>query len=117
MNSLRALVGLLIVGGAVYLGIMFLPHYFANFQFKDEVVTESKFASFDANKNEEDVRNKVFQMAQSHRIPLKIEQIQVTRNGKDVTINAPYKVEVNLIGGKQVILDFPVSATAGKANK
>jgi hypothetical protein len=117
MNSVRALIGVLIVGGAVYLGIMILPHYFSNFQFKDEVVTESKFASLDVNKNEEDVRNKVFQYAQSHNIPIKPEQIRVVRDGKDVTISAPYKVEINLIGGKQVILDFPVSATAGKANK
>lgn len=117
MDRVKALIGLLIVGGAVYLGIMILPHYFANFQFKDEVVTESKFASQDANKNEEDVRKKVYEMAQSHQLPLKMEQIRVVRDANGVTIAAPYKVEINLIGGKQVILDFPVSATGGKANK
>jgi hypothetical protein len=116
MGRLKALIGLLAVGGAVYMGAMVMPVYFSSYQFKDEVVTESKFASIDPNKSEENIREAVYKKAQSHELPLKPEQIRVTRNGRDVTIEAPYTVTIDLIGGKQWVANFPISATSGKAN-
>lgn len=116
MGRLKALIGLLIVAGGVYMGAMILPVYFASYQFKDDVVTISKFASIDPNKGEDSIREEVYKKAQSHELPLKMEQIKVTRNGRDVTIEAPYSVTVDLIGGKQWNADFPISATSGKAN-
>ena len=116
MGRLKALIGILIVGGGVYLGAMVLPVYFASYQFKDEVVTASKFASIDPNKSEDSIRDEVYKKAQSHEIPLKPEEIKVTRNGRDVTIEAGYTVTIELVGGKQWVATFPISATSGKAN-
>jgi len=105
MGSLKALLGLLVVVGAAYVGFMFIPPYFNNYQLKDDVQTLAKFAPV-ANKSEEDVRQEVIKKAKGYDINLAPEQIHVTREGQSMSIQVDYNRTVDLVGGKQVVLEF-----------
>jgi|SRR3954464_9347966 hypothetical protein len=101
----KALFGLAVVLGMVYIGYEFLPPYFANFQFQDDVSSVAKFSSL-SNKSEDDIRNEVIKKATEHDIHLQQEQVKITRDGKQLSIVVNYSVTVSLVGGKDYVLQF-----------
>src|SRR5579859_5324579 len=98
MNTIKAIIGLLVIVGGIYLGIQALPPYFYNYQFKDDLVEIARFASV-TKKSEEDIRKDVMKKVVSYDLPIRPEQIQITRDSGDVGIAVNYNVVVNLVGG------------------
>jgi hypothetical protein len=107
--NIKALLGLVLVVGAGYLAFMFMPPYFSNFQFTDDVQTIAKFAAVNT-KTEEDLRAEVMKKAKDYDLPIKPEQLRISRNDRAVNISVDYVVVVNLVGDKQVPLNFHVAS-------
>lgn len=106
---MKAIIGLLVVILAGYLAFAFMPPYFAKYQFSDDVNSIARFAG-PTNKGEEDIRKEVLKKAKENDIPITGEQIQISREQQHVDIKARYTYVVNLIGGKQVPLEFAIQS-------
>ena len=107
--NIKALLGLALVVGAGYLGFMFMPPYFSNFQFNDDVQSIAKFAAVNT-RSEDDLRADVMKKAREYDLPIKPEQLKISRNERAVNISVDYVVVVELIGDKQVPLNFHVAS-------
>src|SRR5258706_7098907 len=71
MKSLRALFGLAVVVGMVYGGALFLPLYFNNYQFQDDLNTESHFYSTGTrNKDDEAIRQAGLEKGHAYKVKL-----------------------------------------------
>jgi hypothetical protein len=105
MNTIKAVFGIAVIVGGIYLGIQALPPYFYNYQFKDDLVEIARFASVN-NKPEDDIRRDVMKKAVSYNLPVRPEQIQISRDGGDVGIAVNYNVVVNLVGGRKWTMNF-----------
>jgi hypothetical protein len=107
MKTVKSLLGLAVVAGVVMVVIGIAPPYFSNYQFKDDVLQEARFANVSIPpKSDEDIRNNLLRKAKEYDIPLKAEQIQISRSGSDVLISAPYSVNVKFLTGQTYVLQF-----------
>jgi len=97
MDRIKALIGVLLVVAAFYAAWMMLPPYINNYQFQDDIQNEALINSY-SNKSEQDIRNTLAKKAADYGIPLKAEQINVQRNGSELSIWADYSVHVDLPG-------------------
>lgn len=102
---MKALFGILVVAVAAYLAFMFIPPYFSKYQFSDDITSIARFAG-PTQRTEEDIRTEVMQKAKGYNLPITPEQVRVSREGQKVTIGADYTYVVNLVGGKQVPIEF-----------
>ncbi len=97
MKRVRALFGLLLVVGGFYVAYKLIPPYFNNYQFQDVIETEARENTYSGYpKSEDDVRTRVYRKAQELDVPIRPEQIQVSRNGPEYVITADYTVHVDL---------------------
>ncbi len=97
MNRLKALLGLCVVVGAFYAAWMLLPPYVSNYEFQDDVRSEALMNSY-TSKSEQDIRITLSKKAAEYGIPLQPEQINVSRNGNELSIWADYTIHVELPG-------------------
>ncbi len=95
MNRLKALFGLFVLVAAVYVGWKVVPPYFNNYQFEDAVQSEALLNSY-STKSEADIRNTLAAKAREYDIPLTADQINVLRNGSELSIWAEYTVHLDL---------------------
>ncbi len=105
MKTIKALFGILVIVCGIYLGWQALPPYFYNYQFKDDLTEEARFASVN-NRGEEAIRNDVMKRAAHYGLPIKPEQITVTSDAGDVGISVNYNVVINLVGGRTWTMNF-----------
>ncbi len=97
MKRLRALLGLLLIVGAFYVAYKLIPPYFNNYQFQDAIETEARENTFSGYpKTEEDIRTRVFKKAQELDVPLRPEQIQISKDATGYVISADYTVHVDM---------------------
>lgn len=108
---MKAIAGLLVLAFAAYIGFQFIPPYFSNFQFSDDCQSIARFAGPATGKSEDDIRNEVMQKVKEYSLPIKPEQVKVNRDGLQVTIATDYTQVVELVGGKQVPLEFHIRTT------
>ena len=113
MTTIKAIFGILLIVALIYLGWQAIPPYFYNYQFKDDLTEIARFASV-SNKSEEDIRNEVMKKAISYNLPIRPDQIQITRDSGDVGIVVNYNVVVNLVGGRKWTMNF-TPATESKS--
>jgi hypothetical protein len=107
MGRIKKLLSLLVFLVAVYMGWTVVPIYLASYQFQDSLVTIAKFA--DAGivpRTDDQLREDVMKKAKELDVPLNPEAIRIIRGGPQVQISADYTVVVDLIGGKQLTLQF-----------
>jgi hypothetical protein len=97
MRRLKALFGLLVVVAVFYSAWMLLPPYVNNYQFQDDLRSEALMNSY-TTKSDQDIRNTLAKKAAEYDIPLKPDQINVVRNGAELSIWADYTVHVDLPG-------------------
>jgi hypothetical protein len=99
--------GLTVVAVALYLCVEFIPPYYSNYEFQDDIKNEALLATNDS-RSESAIQDTIFKRAQHYSIPITKEGIKVHRVGTNgsgsVTIEAPYVVHVDLIA-------FPVDLT------
>ncbi len=96
MKNFRLFIGLFVLAAAVYLAWKIAPAFFANYQFEEEMDDTARMSAIDARKTPEEIRATVFEKAQSHELPIKAEDILVTRNGSDVSISVDYVIHVDV---------------------
>lgn len=102
---MKGIFGLLVVVIAGYLAFAFMPPYFSKYKFNDDISSVARFAG-PTTRGEDDIRQEVMKKAKENNVPIKEEEIQVTREQQHVNIRAHYTQVVTLIGGKQVPLEF-----------
>ena len=110
---MKLALGALLIVAIIYLGVEFIPPYWANYQFEDAIRTEALMSTNNA-KTEDAIRDTVYKKAQELEIPAVKDNIKVVRTGSQgtgsVTIDVPYVVQVNL-PGYPVELHFEAATT------
>ncbi len=96
MKALRAFSGLFLVVAAFYVAWMLVPPYFNEYQFEDAIAQEARYSAYNQQKTDQDIREAVAKKAREYDIPLTADQINVQRNGSELTIWAEYKIHVDL---------------------
>jgi|SRR6266852_5977414 hypothetical protein len=96
MGKIKALVALLVIGGAIYVAWNMIPPYFNNYQFQDTLDDIARRYSY-TQASDEGLKEIVITKAQSNNIALKPEQITVTRGGEGLGITVRYRVHVDLM--------------------
>jgi hypothetical protein len=86
---------LLIVVGVLFGGSQYVPAYFAAFQFNDYVRQEVKYAAA-SRKTADTLRANILQKADELGIPLKKDNIRITRRGPSFTLEVEYHWPVNM---------------------
>src|SRR5438045_5127489 len=105
MKSLRALFGIAVVVGMCYAAALFLPPYFNNYQFQDDIDTEAHFDSTGyPPKDDEAIRQAVLKKAEQYHITLNADKVHIDRNGVEVAIWTEYNVLVRVLNRKDVII-------------
>ena len=95
-SKLKALLWLLLLLAAGYVGYKLIPIYFANYQLLDKMQTEARFATVNRHSDEE-IKNIVFREIQDREIPARRDDIRVLENSqRGVRISVDYTVTVDL---------------------
>jgi len=101
MGSLKMFLGIFVIVGGVYVSAKVLPPYFENYQFQDAVKDKATHSTY-APKSEDDIRAAIFKKAQEYDIPVRLEGIQVKREGSQfngsIVIHVPYVVHIDFPG-------------------
>jgi CRISPR/Cas system-associated protein Cas5 (RAMP superfamily) len=97
MKALRAIVGIGFIVAVAYTVFLLLPPYYNNYQFQDEVTSETRLSTY-SQKSEDEIRENIWRKAKEFDIPVTRDQINVRRDGQTVAIWVDYKVRVDLPG-------------------
>ncbi len=85
--SRKALFWLLFLGAALYLGVKLVPPVVSHYMLKYEVESEAKNAHF---YKDETLRNRIFEKAMSWSVPIKRDDIKITRWTREIEISINY---------------------------
>jgi hypothetical protein len=111
MGKLKGLIGILIVVGIFYAAWNLIPPYFNNYQLQDALDDIARKNSYTQTTDEE-IRKSVVKKAETEDIPLREDQVVVTRSQEGLGITVKYRIHVEMIV-HPVDLDF----TAASLNK
>jgi len=96
MKTLKALIVLVVIVGAAYVGFLVVPAYWNYYQFQDAVEEEARINSY-TGKSESDMRDAIWKKAKQLELPLASEEdIKVQRNGTTVAISTQYTVHIDI---------------------
>jgi hypothetical protein len=111
MGKLKGLIGLVVIIGSFYTAWNLIPPYFNNYQLQDgldDIARKNSYTSL----SDDEIRKQVVTKAALEDIPLKEEQVTVSRNGPTLGISVKYRVHVDMVV-HPMDLDF----TANSLNK
>jgi hypothetical protein len=107
-GRLKAIIYTLILAAAVYVAIKVVPIYVAEYQLRDKIAEQARFAV--VNKyTDEQIKDVLFKTIQDLDIPAKRDDIKVIPNGRGMIISVNYSVPLDLAVYKTE-LDFSPSA-------
>lgn len=95
MGKLKALIGIVVVFGALFYAWNMIPPYFHRSQFQDDLDDIVRRASY-TTVSEDELKRMVIAKAQGEDIALKEDQITVGRGGMGLTISVHYRVHVDM---------------------
>src|SRR5258708_12355104 len=104
MEKLKVLIVLLIVAGSIYVGYKLIPPYFDNYQLQDDLDDLALRASYQP-RTDDDLRQSVITQGAGYGIPLREDQITITRAGGSLGITVHSHVHVAILV-RPVYLDF-----------
>ena len=96
VKTLKTLITLGVIGFGFYALWLVVPHYFHNYQFQDELEKLARQSNYTYNKQDADIQRDVITKAQEYEIALQPEQVKVSHQGTDLTIETEYTVHVEL---------------------
>ena len=96
MGKLKGLLLLLLVFACIYAGWKEIPPLVTEYRLQDELDDIARRATYSA-KSDDDVRDSVIKKAATMDIPLKEEQVTVTRSADGCGITVRYRVHIDLI--------------------
>jgi len=101
MGSIKLIFGIFVMVAAIYLCVILIPPFFANYQFEDAIKEEATISTY-STKPEDAIRDTIFKKAQDLEIPITKDGIKVQRIGPQgtgtLTIETHYSVHVDLPG-------------------
>jgi hypothetical protein len=92
----------------VYVAVKVVPVYVAEYQLKDKISEQARFAVVN-HYTEEQIRDIIFKVIQDLEIPAKREDIKVENTGRGLQISVNYSVPVDLAVYKTEINFSPSS--------
>ena len=107
-GKLKAIIYTLILAGAVYVAVKVVPVYVAEYQLKDKISEQARFAVVN-HYTEDQIRDIIFKVIQDLEIPAKREDIKVENTGRGLQISVNYSVPVDLAVYKTEINFSPSS--------
>ena len=107
-GKLKAIVYTLVLIVGVYVAIKVVPIYVAEYQLKDKMNEQARFAIVNRYSDEQ-VRDVIFKVVQDLEIPVKREEIKVTNTGKGLNISLSYTVPLDLMFYKTDLTFSPSS--------
>jgi cell division protein FtsL len=93
--NLKAIIWTMILAAFIYVAAMVLPVLVNEYQFQDSLQDIARFASVNRRNNEQ-IKQAVFDEAQKQELPVQAEDIKVEGTGGNVHINVDYSVTVDL---------------------
>jgi Domain of unknown function (DUF4845) len=108
MGKLKAFIALFLIFGGIYLGWELIPPYFHKYELQDDVDEIARRNSY-TQKTDDDIRALVIKQASSYDIPLKEDQIAITRSTDGMGISLHYTIHVDM-PVHPMDLDFTVSS-------
>ena len=98
VGGFKAVLAVALFLAVVFLGIKLVPPYINNFEFQSDLDSIARLSTYAQQKTEEDVRTDVMGKAKELSLPIKPEQIAVTKSTYGVNINVKYTVVVEVPG-------------------
>jgi len=112
MASLKLIFGVAILGALILAGLKFIPPYFSNYEFEDQIKSEALQSTY-STRSEDDIRAAVIKQARDYDIELTAKQVHVARSGGfgtgTLAIDCDYTVPIEL-PGYSTTLEFHVSS-------
>ena len=96
MKTLRPVLGIVLFVAGAYAAWQIFPSYVVYFQLEGAMDDVALSGTADPRTSEGELRDKIYQEAQSLNIDLQPEQIQVQRTPFGVFVSASYTVRVDL---------------------
>jgi len=116
MGTVKAIVGLLAIIGAVYCGFQIIPPEMTNYSFQDDLRSVAIIGGANPHQTDQDLMDAVMKRAREHDITLTPAQITVQRIGTPgapaVFVSVDYSVPVSLPG-----YSFNLHFTPSSGNK
>lgn len=106
--SFSAILGLAVMGVAVFAAIRLLPPYITHYQLQDAVDNLARSATY-STITEPNLRRDVLKEARDLGLTLQDKQVVVQKDRSTVNIAIRYEVPVDLVA-RQVVLQFQASA-------
>ena len=95
-GRLKALIYFAILIGAVYVAVKIVPVYVADYQLKDKITEQARFAVVN-HYSEDQIRDNIFRTIQDLDIPAKREDVKVANTNRGVQISVNYTVPVDFL--------------------
>jgi hypothetical protein len=86
---------LLVLAAVLFAATQYIPAYFTAFQFNDFVRQEVKYAAT-SKKSADTLRTEIFEKASDLGIPLKKNDIRITRKGPSFTLEVDYRWPIDM---------------------
>ncbi len=96
--SLKALLALVLFGVLVFLAIKLVPPYINNYEFTDALENTARLATYAQGKSEDDIRQDVLAKAKELSLPVRPEDVTITKSTYGVNIAVKYNVRVEIPG-------------------
>ncbi|HEY4766518.1 MAG TPA: hypothetical protein VIH75_22800 [Candidatus Sulfotelmatobacter sp.] len=117
MGTVKAIVGFLVIVGAIYSGFQILPPELSNYSFQDDLRSVAMVGGANPHQTDQDLVDAVIKKAQEHQITLAPESVTVQRIGTPgapaVYVAAEYSVPVSLPGYSFSLHFTPSSGNRG----
>jgi hypothetical protein len=94
-GKLKAIIYTVILAAAVYVAFKMVPVYVAEYQLKDKISEQARFAVVN-HYTDEQIRDILYKTIQDLDIPAKREDIKVENSHRGLTISVNYSVPVDL---------------------
>ncbi|HWY05051.1 MAG TPA: hypothetical protein VNX60_15350 [Candidatus Acidoferrum sp.] len=117
MGTTKAIIGFLVIVGAIYAAFQILPPELSNYSFQDDLKNVAITGGADPRKTDQELVDAVIKKAQEHQITLAPENVTVQRIGTPGTlavyVAADYSVPVSLPGYSFTLHFTPSSGNKG----
>jgi hypothetical protein len=107
-GKLKAIVYTVILVLAVYVAVKLVPVYVAEYQLKDKMDEQARFAVVNRY-SEDQIKDQLFKVVQDLDIPAKRDDIKVTNTNHGLSISLTYSVPVDLMFYKTDLTFSPSS--------
>ena len=95
-GRLKALIYFAILAAAVYVAVKIVPVYVADYQLKDKMTEQARFAVVNRY-TEDQIKDNIFRTIQDLDIPAQREDVKVATTNHGLQISVNYKVPVDFL--------------------